>query len=304
MCLDPDGKVNPGAVMTTVERQQTSISPDEAKTMAQEAWIFGMPLVYIEIQIDAHDARLFPRSTQEHHAPINQFAHYREFPDASKTEPWSVRMSTRSIAGATGSIPGGTDGPFRAGHGGSVLGDADTSTRGTMSQHAPGSRAVGSKGGYFAIVGPTWKGTLPQSLTELRVPTNLAMVGGAHVHGRTWDDYEPPVHALQDHYTLVPLSSFITSGGKPTSRPPDKVPLKEERGRQDASSRSKCWLSVARGVLQPPQSPAGDEPAGAGRSEDHGAPGDARHRSGRNVPHGARSRRRCARQSRRAPPTG
>ena len=27
--------------------------------------------------------------------------------------------------------------------------------------HAPGSRTVGSRGGNFAIVGPTWKGTLP-----------------------------------------------------------------------------------------------------------------------------------------------
>ncbi len=32
--------------------QKTSLSPDEAKAIAQDAWIFGMPLVYIEIQID------------------------------------------------------------------------------------------------------------------------------------------------------------------------------------------------------------------------------------------------------------
>ena len=38
--------------MTTIQQQQASISPDEAKARAQEAWIFGMPLVYIEIQID------------------------------------------------------------------------------------------------------------------------------------------------------------------------------------------------------------------------------------------------------------
>ena len=94
--------------------------------------------------------------------------------------------------------------------------------------HAPGSRTVGSKGGDFAIVGPTWKGTLPGGVTELRVPTNLAFIGGRTYTGGP-DDYAA-VHALQDQYRLVPLSSFIpsgiTSGGKPYT-PPDNVPLKE-----------------------------------------------------------------------------
>jgi len=56
------------------------ISPDEARSIAQDAWIFGMPLVYIEIQMDTmtHVSKL-----EGTHAPINQFVHYREFPDAS-----------------------------------------------------------------------------------------------------------------------------------------------------------------------------------------------------------------------------
>jgi hypothetical protein len=32
--------------MTTTQHEQASISPDAAKAIAQEAWIFGMPLVY------------------------------------------------------------------------------------------------------------------------------------------------------------------------------------------------------------------------------------------------------------------
>ena len=28
------------------------VKPDEARSLAQEAWVFGMPLVYIEKQID------------------------------------------------------------------------------------------------------------------------------------------------------------------------------------------------------------------------------------------------------------
>ena len=44
--------------------------------------------------------------------------------------------------------------------------------------HAPGSRTVGGKGGHFAIVGPTWQGTVPEGVTALRVPTNLLLLGG------------------------------------------------------------------------------------------------------------------------------
>ena len=32
---------------------QSDLTPDEARTLAREAWVFGMPLVYIEKQIDA-----------------------------------------------------------------------------------------------------------------------------------------------------------------------------------------------------------------------------------------------------------
>ncbi len=70
--------------------------------------------------------------------------------------------------------------------------------------HAPGSRTVGSKGGNFAIVGFKWKGTHPAGVTELRVPTNLVLVGGRTYIGGP-ENYTA-VHALQDQYKLVPLS--------------------------------------------------------------------------------------------------
>ena len=66
--------------MTMTQQQSAPIAPDEAKAIAQDAWIFGMPLVYIEIQIDTST---HVSKADKGRAPINQFAHYREFPDAS-----------------------------------------------------------------------------------------------------------------------------------------------------------------------------------------------------------------------------
>jgi len=193
---------------------QSDLTPDEARTLAREAWVFGMPLVYIEKQIDALTHVTKPEG---HFAPINQFAHYREFPDASNRAVVGFNVDTLySLSNLDLS-----NGPI-------VLSIPDMGNRYWLMQlvdawnnvpHAPGSRTVGGKGGNFAIVGPKWSGTLPSGLTELRVPTALIMVGGrTYTAGK--DDYAA-VHALQNQYKLTPLSEW----GK-TYTPPANVPLK------------------------------------------------------------------------------
>ena len=67
------------------------LSPQEAQALAQEAWVFGMPLVYIEKQIDLVTQVTKPEGP---FAPINQFAHYREFPDASNKSVVGLNVDT------------------------------------------------------------------------------------------------------------------------------------------------------------------------------------------------------------------
>ena len=43
---------------------------------------------------------------------------------------------------------------------------------------APGSRTHQDKGGYFALCGPNFKGTLPGGLEAIRVDTSLVALGG------------------------------------------------------------------------------------------------------------------------------
>lgn len=196
-------------------QRNTEIAPDEARAIAQDAWVFGMPLVYIEIQFDAAS---HVSKAEKGHAPINQFAHYHEFPDASNKTVVGFNVDTLySLANLDLSQE-----PL-------VLSVPEMGNRFWVMQlidawnnvpHAPGSRTVGSKGGNFAIIGPDWQGTLPEGVTELRIPTNLAFVGGRTYTGGP-DDYAA-VHALQDQYELGPLSRW----GKDYI-PPDNVPLKE-----------------------------------------------------------------------------
>ena len=56
------------------------LTADAARDLAREAYLFGLPLVYIDTQINVLTHVAEPEGSR---APINQFAHYREFPDAS-----------------------------------------------------------------------------------------------------------------------------------------------------------------------------------------------------------------------------
>src|SRR5262249_5196239 len=69
------------------------------------------------------------------------------------------------------------------------------------------------KGYQFAIVGPNWKGELPQGVHEYRLPTDSGwMVGRIQVDG---PEDVPNVIAIQEKMTAAPLSSY----GQPYTPP-------------------------------------------------------------------------------------
>ena len=81
-----------------------------------------------------------------------------------------------------------------------------------------GTRTTGSKAGSFAIVGPNWKGALPEGVQPLPTSRTSSIL----ILGRTLVDGEsdlPAVRALQDQYTLTPLSFWTRKGAAlPASR--------------------------------------------------------------------------------------
>ena len=196
------------------------LESEQAESLARDAYLFGFPLVYIATQIDVLTHVTKPQGAR---APLNQFAHYRAFPDASNRTVVGFNVDTLYSLAQLDVSPE----PL-------VLSVPEMGDRFWIMQlldawnnvpAAPGSRSVGGKGGDFAIVGPGWEGTLPQGLVELRSPTSLVIVGG-RIYTAGPDDYQA-VHALQDQLRLVPLSAWGTD-----YEPPAEVPLKS--GVQDA----------------------------------------------------------------------
>ncbi|WP_405015723.1 DUF1254 domain-containing protein [Kitasatospora sp. NBC_00070] len=172
-----------------------------------------MPLVYIALQIQTTSQVTRPDKGR---APVNQFAHFRELPDASDQVVVGLNVDTLySIADLD--LSGG---PL-------VLSVPPMGERYWLMQlidawnnvpHVPGTRTIGAGGGHFAITGPDWSGELPEGVEELRMPTNLALLGGrTYVSGP--QDYAA-AHRLQDQYRLVPLAAWGSDW-----TPPAEVPL-------------------------------------------------------------------------------
>ena len=75
--------------MATLE--QKDLSPADAKTIAQEGFLFGLPLVYIALQADTMTNVAKPEGGR---APFNQFDHHRKFPDAANNKIVGMNVDT------------------------------------------------------------------------------------------------------------------------------------------------------------------------------------------------------------------
>ena len=82
----------------------------------------------------------------------------------------------------------------------------------------PGSRTTGQGAQTYAITGPGWEGTLPEGVTEVKVPTSSIWILARTYSTGTPEDYKA-VWALQDQFKLYPLSAW----GKDYTPPAGKV---------------------------------------------------------------------------------
>ena len=186
---------------------------EEAVSTAVDAYIYGYSLVTMDMTRRQFTNVGAPDDT---HAPMGQFLRVRTYPpvdvrtvtapnadtlyttawlDVSK-EPWIV------------SIPDMGDRYY-------LVPMLDGWT--TVFQ-VPGKRTTGDKAQRYAITGPGWTGTLPAGVTEYKSPTAMVWILGRIYCTGTPEDYAK-VHALQDKFSVVPLSSY----GKPYTPPPGEV---------------------------------------------------------------------------------
>ena len=178
-----------------------SVSPAEAMEIATDAYIYAYPMVLMEVTRRVGTNVIDPEGA---HAPMNQFAHIRAFPDASFTDVVRPNADTlySSLMFDVGNEPLVIDVPD-AGDRYYLLPMLDWWTDVFAS---PGKRTTGTAVQRFAIVGPRWHGTLPPGVSEIRSPTSSGwMIGRTQTNGVR--DYDA-VHAFQDGLSATPLSAL------------------------------------------------------------------------------------------------
>jgi hypothetical protein len=103
----------------------------------------------------------------------------------------------------------------------------------------PGTRTTGTKAQKYVIIGPHWKGRVPPGLEKLHSPTDMVWIIGRTYCTGSPEDYKK-VHALEDQYHLVPLSSYgaayTPAVGKVDPKISMKTPVRDQVNRLDAGS--------------------------------------------------------------------
>jgi hypothetical protein len=194
--------------VTVSARDGATAMEQHAMQAGAQAVIYGLPLVLMDITM----RKTTNVSTERRLAkPINQFAHLRAFPTAAFKDVVRANVDTLYSSAFLDlakeplvlSVPD-THGRYYL----LPIMDAWTNVFAT-----PGSRTTGTKSGTFLITGPNWLGPVPDGMHQLKSPTNMAWIlGRTQTNGP--GDYGA-VHAVQDGYTLVPLSQY----GRPYTSP-------------------------------------------------------------------------------------
>ncbi|WP_425397836.1 DUF1254 domain-containing protein [Aeoliella sp.] len=201
------------AVVSSHACSGQSLSPEEAKAIAIDAYIYGYPLVTMDTTRQVMTNVASPKGT---HAPMGQFARLREYPTAKfrdVTAPNADTLYTVSWIDVGKepwvlSLPN-ADGRYYL----FPMLDGWTNVF-----QVPGKRTTGTEAQTYAITGPGWEGKLPEGVKQYKSPTSMVWLLGRIYCTGTTEDYAA-VHKLQNEITIVPLSSY----GKPYTPPAGKV---------------------------------------------------------------------------------
>ncbi|KAB2842644.1 DUF1254 domain-containing protein [bacterium] len=196
------------------------LTPQEAATIATQAYIYGYPLITMEMT-----RRVMTNVTkpEKNHAPMGQFYNSKTYPDASFRDITAPNADTLY---STAWVDLSKE-PY-------ILSLPDVNGRyflmpildaWTTVFEVPGKRTTGTMAQKYAITGPGWSGQLPAGLKEYKSPTNLVWILGRTYCTGTPQDYRA-VHALQAKYSLVPLSSYGKSYTPPAGAVDPSVDMK------------------------------------------------------------------------------
>lgn len=226
------------------------VAPDvnaEIKRFAAEVYVYAYPLVVTDITRQVNAAS----------APLNTFAHKRTVPDAASVDVvnpnadflYSQAWLDLSQNPVILSLPDTRGRYFLI-----ALLDAWSNVATSI-----GTRTTGTEKREFAIVGPRWKGTLPNDVTEIRSPTDLAwLFARVQINGKA---DRAAASKMQEQFKVTSLAQRAKGAAKGAATPAParavvdvKTDPREQVARMDAAA---FFTRVA--ALLPGNPPARDD---------------------------------------------
>jgi len=185
--------------------QATALTPDEARAIAKEAYIYGFPIVD---NMRIHYRYFVDRGDPEYKAPYNQLFNIPrvytpedkaiQTPNSDTPYSWiGLDLRTEPIVFTVPPIEKGRYWSLQ-------LIDLYTHNFDYL-----GSRATGNDGGSFAVAGPNWQGETPAGIEKvIRCETQIA---SAQFRTQLYDPSDlENVKQIQQQYRVQPLSAFLS----------------------------------------------------------------------------------------------
>src|SRR5262245_44438319 len=192
-----------GLAITPPTRAQ-SLSPAEARQIAEDAYIYGYSLITTEVtRVQMTNVP----AAENVKAPMNQFANVKRYPPGDYRGVSAPNADTLySVAWIDLAQP-------------QVFSHPDMGKRFHLFPMvdtwmtifaSPGSRTTGQKAANFLLTGPRWKGEVPKGMQHIQSATRYMVILGRTYADGTDADYKA-ANALQAQYKITPLAAW----GKP-----------------------------------------------------------------------------------------
>ena len=192
-------------LVPTASVRAEGLTPDEAKEIATDAYVYGYSLITTEVtRVQMSNV---PK-VEGFKAPIGQFINVRRYPPADYRGVSAPNADTLySLAWLDLAEP-------------QVFSHPDMGDRFYLfeltdlwmsdSESSPSKRTASGKAANYLFTGPGWKGEVPEGMKHYPIATRYMVILGRTYADGTEPDYNA-VNALQAQYKITPLSAW----GKP-----------------------------------------------------------------------------------------
>ena len=209
------------------------LSPQEAKKIAIDAYIYGYALMTSDVTGKAFTNTTAP-NPETFQAPLNQFVSIPKYPSADYKGVTAPNADTLYSAAFLDVSKEPIILSYPDMHGRYFLFPIYSIWTNVIA--APGKRTLGTGAQTIAIIGPNWRGTLPWGITQkVKSPSNTVFIIGRVYADGTPEDYAA-VNAAQKEFKLVPLSSYGKPYTPPAGTTDAKAPSVKEKVRDIISA--------------------------------------------------------------------